>query len=357
MKSTIKVITINIALLLIMYIPAEIAYRIYTKHTLERALISENFSFQASIARDTSIMDKDLGYRYKPNIHIKVTDQHFPIDYRTNSHGHIALSEYAIEKPTNEYRIGVVGDSFTANVLNTVRWSDILEKSLNASQKWKNSVHGKNTRVINFGLDGIGVMQFLPVAEKEVSKYNIDQLIVNMITIDVPRRFYFRGIIKDKGEIKSAISEDLSRVNWRAIYPELLARLFGKRLGLTRHYTRELVVKKIGRHFDDDNLSITYSANSINKIVVDYPKAKFLLHPMYEELVGKSLEPYTSLFSKFKKNINADIIDMRKYLPKIRNEEYVKWFHLPYDAHNSDLGLKVYGEAVANYLIEHTNVS
>jgi hypothetical protein len=44
----------------------------------------------------------------------------------------------------------------TANITNSVRWTEVLEEDLNASSKWKTRVDGKGTRVINFGVDGIG---------------------------------------------------------------------------------------------------------------------------------------------------------------------------------------------------------
>ena len=132
------------------------------------------------------------GYRYRPNIEVRSSDP-VPIAWKTNSHGHLARGGYPIAKPSAEFRIGLVGDSFTANVTNTIRWGDVLEDRLNVSDPWSAIVGGRHVRVINFGLDGIGVVQFDDVAAEMVVPFEVDLLLVNLIRQDVARRPYYRG--------------------------------------------------------------------------------------------------------------------------------------------------------------------
>ena len=82
----------------------------------------------------------------------------------------------------------VIGDSFTANVTSTLRWTDVAEDALNASSDWTRSVGGRTTRVINFGLDGIGTGQFGAVVERLALPFDLDLLIVNMLKDDLIRR-------------------------------------------------------------------------------------------------------------------------------------------------------------------------
>ena len=129
------------------FILVEVAYRAYTYVSIyERMLFAAG---RALIEGKYSIFDEYTGYRYQPNVV-------YP-NFRTNSHGLIAREEFPVEKPADEYRIGVIGDSFTANVASTIRWTDVVEDALNASTAWRISVGGRRTRVINFGLEVSGL--------------------------------------------------------------------------------------------------------------------------------------------------------------------------------------------------------
>jgi hypothetical protein len=85
-----------------------------------------------------------------------------------NSHGHVSQFEYPKQKPSGEYRIAVVGDSMTANITNNVRWTEVLEASLNASPEWRVRVGDSFTRVINFAVDGMGMVQFAGMVRHHV---------------------------------------------------------------------------------------------------------------------------------------------------------------------------------------------
>ncbi|MGA7067298.1 MAG: SGNH/GDSL hydrolase family protein, partial [Pseudolabrys sp.] len=172
------------------YILVEVGYRAFTY-----ASFYEQMRFAAGrafIAGKNSIFDEHTGYRYEPNL----VDPNF----RTNSHGLIAREEFPVEKPADEYRIGVIGASFTANVDSTIRWTDVVEDALNASTAWRVSVGGRRTRVINFGLDGIGFSQYGAVAERIALPFDLDLLFVNVTTNDFVRRPYYRGPLSAMSE-------------------------------------------------------------------------------------------------------------------------------------------------------------
>ena len=183
----------------------------------------------------TQFSDEHTGYRYEPNL----VDPNF----RTNSHGLIAREEFPVEKPADEYLIGVIGASFTANVDSTIRWTDAVEDALNASTAWRVSVGGPtNARVINFGLDGIAFSQYGAVAERIALPFNLDLLIVNATTNDFVRRTYYRGPLSamSEAQLSAHITQHIMpRVNWFRFNPEVLAVVTGGRLGLKPHIEME----------------------------------------------------------------------------------------------------------------------
>jgi hypothetical protein len=145
------------------YILVEVGYRSFAYVTFYERVRSA--AGRALIDAQGSVFDQHTGYRYQPN-------GVFP-NFRTNSHGLIAREDFPVEKPADEYRIGAIGDSFTANTTSTIRWTDVVEDALNTSTAWRLSAGGRRTRVINFGLDGIGFPQFGAVAERMALPFDL----------------------------------------------------------------------------------------------------------------------------------------------------------------------------------------
>jgi hypothetical protein len=285
-------------------------------------------------------------------------DGKFPISWRTNAHGHIARNEYSIAKPSDEFRIGLVGDSFTANVTNTIRWGDVLEDRLNDSLQWREITGPRYTRVINFGLDGIGTVQFDDVVEHMVLPFEVDLLIVNLLRSDVARRPYYRG---DQGErtgeqIERYAEKALGSLPWWSAYPEVLAVTLGHFLALTPRLNAAKAGSPLGgpRHFEKVEEAVAASADALRKIRCNFPAAMFLVHPAYWDYQGKEEVLYRATFEGLVSKVSdLDFIPMMNVLPRPSSRsELDSWFNVPHDLHNSDLGLRVYGEAVATLLLQ-----
>src|SRR5262249_35111827 len=137
-----------------------------------------------------SVYHPEMGYTYIPNQTVALA--HWP-HFHVNKWGIIDDDDYPVEKPADEYRIVIIGDSFTAGVMNTVRWPALLQEKLNQSPIWRQIVNNKTTRVINLGRDGIGLVQFDKVLLLDGLKFTPDLILVNFIADDVMRKPYFRG--------------------------------------------------------------------------------------------------------------------------------------------------------------------
>ena len=215
------------------YLVVEAGYRVHAYYSIRNALLATTRGQipanreddpLSHVLHSNSVLDVDTGYRYRPNIEVQSSDP-FPVAWKTNSHGHIARSEYPVAKPRDRFRIGLVGDSFTANVDNTIRWGDVLEDRLNASEAWRAMIGGRHVRVINFGLDGIGVVQFDDVAVEMAVPFEVDLLLVNLIREDVMRRPYYRGrasatILRSEQLARYIDEAVLSRLPFWSIYPK-----------------------------------------------------------------------------------------------------------------------------------------
>ncbi|MGE3622252.1 MAG: hypothetical protein AB7H77_00045 [Bdellovibrionales bacterium] len=309
--------------------------------------------------QNNSVFDVHTGYKYRANMEIGPKTDPFPLHYRTNNHGLIARAEFPLQKPDDEFRIGFVGDSALAGVMTTIRWPDIVEDRLNASETWRRNVNGRRTLCINFGLDGIGTVQFSDVVEHMVKPFDVDLLVVNMIREDVIRRPYHRGYKTEvsRQQIDKYVGDLVGQLPWFGIYPEVLAVVTKGDLGLKPRLTPEAVAKTIfaGRLYGDPAEAAEVSAKSLRMIMASYPDAVFLLDPTYKEYT-KVQEPEVDKSFAMLKTMLPQInwVDMKNdYLPQPSGDaETESWFNTPHDMHKNELGTKIYGNAVADYLIE-----
>ena len=344
------------------YVATEVAWRVYLHDKLADGVSAQIMSHLRTDGPDgtlsgASVFDARTGHRYLPNISVEHSDP-FPVSWRTNRHGHVADSEYDLSPARDEFRIGLVGDSFTANVTNSIRWGDVLQRKLNDSPFWRGAVGEKRTIVINFGLDGIGLVQFDDVVEELVLPFSIDLLLVNVIRNDVLRRPYYRGQKPPDSEdaLRAYVAENiLASVPWYIVYPEVLVIAVGRWTGLQSRLRPKIEEALRGeRFYNDVDQAVKVGRDAIGTIRHHFPDAIFLVHPEIGDLRGIPDELDKHAFEKLADATpEAKWIDMSDRWPRPWSEANIRsWFNLPHDHHNSDRGLEVYGGIVAELLIE-----
>jgi len=387
--------------LLIGYLVLEAAYRIYQHHFLPQKLYALVVAGSATSAdgkgvANTYVFDQYTGYRYVAN---KEGQRGPPWNsrWRTNSYGHVSSVEYPQQKPAGEFRIAVVGDSFTANITNNVRWTELLEKHLNASPEWRARV-GKNfTRVINFGVDGMGMVQFAAMVRHYAIGFEPDLIVVNFISDDILRRLRYTNlptssnIIEGNREqvIRDFIQQKyLDKIDWFRLYPELLAAAAGRYLGMTTKIpldARILLAEEATSHYADRREALAASVKAIDDILHDSPNVVFLNVPFYHELVNEyqSMPWLKGVVDDLRKAApQANIVSMASYmdrhledkrlsdrpdlagmtlhqiaaLPDDKKLEIYRWFFIPDDVHYTDYGTAIYAREVAAYMIEHSEL-
>jgi hypothetical protein len=352
-----------LASIFISYFLVEVGYRYFQYHSLLDEIVAAAVVQTPMDGEGSSIDDPHVGYRYRANIEVGPAARPFPVHYRTNSHGLIAREDFPLAKPAGEYRIGVVGDSFTANVTSTLRWTDVLEDRLAASPEWSAIVGGRRTRVINFALDGIGTIQFGAVAEFVAPSFDLDLLIVNMLKNDVIRKPYLRrrqGVVTPQDISAFVRDHVMTELNWFELHPEVLAVITGGRLGLSPHLSMQAIEAAFSKdyYFTEADVGAAASAGAIETILDNFPAAIFLLDRSYAEYLDPAgLEPERSLEEKAFAALRAQFPAIRwhevlepDHAPKSLRE-VDSWFNVPSDQHKNDLGVRIYGEAVAAFLV------
>ena len=259
------------------YLALEVGYRVLNYHAIKTRIVAAAFAQFPRVEGGDAIFNKSTGYRFRSNITVERRDGPFPIFWKTNRYGHIARSDYPVEKPAGEFRIGLVGDSMTANITNTIRWGDVLEDTLNASPEWRTAIGNRTTRVINFGLAGIGTVHFANVVDEMVMPFGVDLLIVNVVYPDVARRPFYRGSSAPLGpaEFERAIlALSIDKMPWSEVYPEVIAVVMGRWLGLEPRltFTRAAVLLNEPRHYSDPEEAARLSAESALQIFEQIPE-------------------------------------------------------------------------------------
>jgi hypothetical protein len=121
-------------------------------------------------------LDADLGYRLEANQETRAVSQDYDAVIRTNSAGFHDV-EHALAKPSDVYRIVVLGDSFVeALQLGTEDgFTQQLERRV---QAWTS---GKRVEVINLGISGTGPAQYYRMLELQGLKYQPDLVIMALV--------------------------------------------------------------------------------------------------------------------------------------------------------------------------------
>lgn len=218
---------------------------------------------------------------------------------RSNNIGLLSDNQYTLERDRQkpEYRIVVLGDSFTGPTTATYMWVDTVDHLLNDNTALRAAVGNRTFRVYNLGIIGAGFARFWDAFDKSGRHFSPDLVIVNYLSLDLPRGR--RAHLKTEGEM----------------------------LAEARRHVDKLAAETKG------NLLLT-------------------LMPSFEELMGTKAQPdlgkrLDETDPRFK------VVVMRAHMPADAGEREIKsWFNYPFDAHYSDRGGEIYARAMAAVIAE-----
>jgi hypothetical protein len=373
---------------LLTYTLADAVYRTHRYVTLQKYVNYWISTTDAPVYQ----FDEDLGFRYQANTDttgrgFSDSDQSMgTISMRFNNYGHASPHDDALPKSASEYRLAVLGDSFThCRTSDGNPWPTLLEQLLNQDQALKKGTGVSTFKVINFGMDGTGIVQWDKVYDKEVTRFGPDLVLVNFISHDIVRKFIWRKTVRlntprsakyqvvltssslpvdlnnrecvfarqivvppevcaDAHElslIKQEIYQyQLQRLQWFAPYPELLAKLGEPRIGLQQRLS-------MNGSFNPSHApkkGISLSLATLRSIKKKHPNVLILHNPGYEEIVDR--KPCSDAQEFLRKGADLGIVQMGNTLPAASKAEVEQWFKLPDDFHFSERGAEMYARAV-----------
>jgi len=201
------------------YVGAELAYRAYLfgpRAAFSIARIESTASLEFS-GMTQAAADPELVYELQPN-----RDQMFKlVPFRSNSQG-LRDREYPLEKPPGTVRIAAIGDSFTmgSGVEMEDVYPEVLERELTRTE-------GRPFEVLNFGVGGYGLRQYVAVMKTKALAWHPDLFLVGFCPNDVGdrpdsdyRRPYRPLPVRRRSFLYPRLAGDL----WDATGAQLLAR-------------------------------------------------------------------------------------------------------------------------------------
>ena len=372
--------------LLALSLVAESAYRFH-KYRQREAGYREDVGYTTT---DGPLygLDEQTGYTYVPDsrLTLRFHDGNNAVvgqnRVSVNNLGHLSPRDDVVEGTEAEFRIVCLGDSFTATTPTEFPWPAALEERLNADEELKERLGKSSFKVLNLGLDGTGIVHWPRVYQYKGKAFQPDLVIVSFIWHDILRKFLYRDTVPVESAladysimvictslpavyenpdclygsalvIDSATVADKRRLSlirreiherkmaslpWFSSSPELLAAAFERGSRLDRR-------KSPTPLFADPEEALSESLEALRKIAADHPSVLFLFHPTVEEcLAGKPLDLALDLM---KRSGGVKIHNMLDFLPAAASQEEIKkWYNLPYDAHPSNYGCRLYAHAV-----------
>ena len=109
--------------------------------------------------------------------------------FRTNNMGFISDRDYSLRSEGNEYRIVVLGDSFTGTTTVHAQWVDEVETLLNHDDNLKTLLRVDSIRLYNLGEPGAGFGHFSANYFNQGKFLKPDMVLINYVESDFPRGF------------------------------------------------------------------------------------------------------------------------------------------------------------------------
>jgi len=331
----------------------------------------------------------------------------FQVTVRTNNLGYLSERPYRIERTSDEYRVVVIGDSYTGPTTMSSPWVDRVEDILNADALLRNEIGDRAIRVFNLGWPGAGFPHFQRVLEKKALQFDPDLVVVNYIELDFPRlsrygentpgntiigglatmsvndtpqtRFYTELNCSEPPvtlrnpmcyqEFNIFIGDDFP------LRPEMLIKVYdliadeylvGKAVFTLFPYGYHKIIGNITGYNEyrqpdifrfspiSHDKMINHAIDSLRAIKKGHPNVLFTLHPIFDDFFNE--KKGARLTDEVLENApDLEVVKMRDRLPikGLSKDDIKQWYNLPYDGHMSDKGGRVYAKVFAELLASH----
>ncbi|MBU1694838.1 MAG: SGNH/GDSL hydrolase family protein [Verrucomicrobia bacterium] len=340
--------------------------------------------------------DPAEGYRYQPGVsavQALIQDgrvvRHWPV--QVNSDG--LIGEFSGPWDSNTFNIAVFGDSFTANPIDSITWTDYLPEGLS-------SPDGRPVAVRNYGRDGYGMLQIVGLAATRAETLRPDLVLIAFLTTDLVRARTWRTVQVVDGEerVFTTIEPIRAPVKARVVDTVLIDRrvtadwcrqqeqedrrddpLLVELCSRYRRYRAEQLVVSfrdcrrlfiLNRLLYKDPYYGLHQPDHVNyarcsefrqdaEFVRDMDRLRSLqipvcwVHlPILEEWAARRhiFSKRHAVFATSLESFGVEPVSLLSALPSLPRD-YASLFLLPYDRHVSRRGARRYGEAMRMLLI------
>lgn len=248
------------------------------------------------------IINQTLNTQYLDRSSVQIN-----VSAKTNNYGFLSSRDYVIErdKDNPEYRIVIVGDSMTGNILAGIeQWPDLVEDLLNSSLDIAKHLNAKKVKVYNLGVPGAGFAAFWRLYNDYGRQFDPDLIIVNYIESDFPR-----------------------------------------------------TDSSVRPHTEDENEMIYHAETNVKKFIEEGRKVIFTQMPLYSDLFPT--ENVLNLSKKLQINVpEMKLYYLKEFLPWKENSVLAyNWYHLPLDGHPNPFGCTYFAKAISDIvLLEETKL-
>jgi hypothetical protein len=340
--------------------------------------------------------DAEVGFRYIPGAtarYLLLDEQNRVVRsnlLRINRAGHVSPREDILEKAPEEFRIAIMGDSFTACLQNETPWPILLEDLLNGDTALLASLGRSRIKVINFGMFATGFAQWPAVYAHEVVRYRPDLVVVAFIENDLGRGFKWadnvrpdadsqyelvllterlpvalgnprvlmgQNIVLSPGDavdprrrqrlLRDALGRKLSALPWWSPHPEILAVLLRAASVAAPDFLRPRLPAR-NRVWSRWSAKASLREIGVAIRAIAERQDTLLLHlPLQHELSATAAKAPMGLFDDRGPAI-------RSLLPALLQKERAAgaWF-IPNDGHLTDEGARSYSEAASEVLTSY----
>lgn len=327
--------------------------------------------------------------------------------YPINEQGYISHYNYELEKAPGEFRVAVLGDSFTACVNNDKPWPDSLRERLNADEQLKRRLGATHFTVMSFGAPGAGFPMFVREYVEHAQIFQPDLVIVNYIEEDFVRepgrtaqtvvercernsltpnttwnaKVEIDGVsVRVIGANKQEITRYANPLDCPGVSPTVEFTTSDERLAfdkehmqavkarvaadylrtrLWRSWRPHALYRALGQPltfssyshfiaskcFSVENDALTHATECIDLIASRHPQLVLLRNPVHADLEAACDLRYTERLRASRPHLH--VVDMRHFLPADASpEEQYGWYNLPHDGHWSNAGAEIYAAAV-----------
>lgn len=316
-----------------------------------------------------------------------------------NNYGWISRHDYPFKKSPDEYRIAMIGDSFTGTTTNERIWADTVQDLINKDKELLKAIGKKRVTVFNIGEEGAGFSYFYFPLSYITYRFSPDLTVINYITEDVFRKHVLPdGIEEDASKIPVKFPPSVANKNnvtkilefngvkvpvncWDKSFPTNCTTLEWY-IPDGRQYSKDEIyqIKKyVVDQLSWDNtvlsrksfllnflqqyltqaapasISTMAGADDIERSVHDTVRMRrylpniILAHvPTFADMGGKKhLEvAEAELRGKFKAE-SFTLYPMEHWMPVHRDlKEIIDWYNLPHDGHWSNKGADLYAKAM-----------